>query len=169
MHSSKFSKIESFVSDIDLLQLKSLRYRHGHLECIKPSSQRCKRCEEMYLNRLSNRDGWVKLDQIIGSGAWTTDSNDLSIRQGSGGAGLLSHVQSQFQGFSMNSSSTESPSKSTTPGNGAATTSSFPSTGGHVLGGASRRTTQPALDPRKARLQAIERRMKTASEEGDIV
>jgi len=135
-------------------------YEHGHLDSIKPTSQRCKRWEERYLNGLGNIDGWVQLDQIVGSGAWSTDADEHAS------SGLFSQVQNRLQQASSNAFANNSGNESSTP----TTTTSFPSTGGHVLGGASRRTAQSPVDPRRARLQAIERRMKAASsEEGDVV
>ena len=108
----------------------------------------------------------MKLDQIIGSGAWSsTDSNDSMTSQASKGAGLFSQVQKQYQQVSTNLFSSNSQSMKSENG----TTSSFPLAGGHVLGGVSRRTAQSTVDPRIARLQAIERRMNEASEGGENV
>ena len=107
------------------------------------------------MNGLANGEGWVKLDQIIGSGAWSADAANESS-----GSGLFSQVRNQLQGVSTNGFSTGNETSQVT-------TSSFPTTGGHVLGGASKRAnTQSAADARRARLQAIERRLNEASEEG---
>lgn len=111
----------------------------------------------------------MKLDQIIGSGAWNADSIDPATSQASNGAGMFSQVQKQYQQVSTNvfSRGSDPNSQSMKSENGMAST--FPSTGGHVLGGMSRRTAPSTLDPRKARLQAIEKRMQAASEGGENV
>mmetsp|Transcript_25635 Transcript_25635/g.62847 ORF Transcript_25635/g.62847 Transcript_25635/m.62847 type:complete len:91 (+) Transcript_25635:836-1108(+) len=85
--------------------------------------------------------------------------------QASHGGGLFSQVQKQYQKvstnvFSRGSESSNSQSMKSENSN----VSSFPLTGGHVLGGVSRRTAQSTVDPRRARLQAIERRMNAAEE-----
>ncbi|CAJ1953809.1 unnamed protein product [Cylindrotheca closterium] len=121
-------------------------YEHGYLESMKPASPRCRRWEEKGIYGLAESDGWVKLDQIIGSGAWCADSNDHITSQASNGGRLFSQVQRQYQKVSTNVFSTRG--------------------SGHVLGGVSRRTAQSTVDPRRARLQAIEKRMNEVSDQG---
>lgn len=137
-------------------------YSHGYLDKIKPGSPRCKRWEETILDNFANREGWVACNNVLGSGAWNDDASNPSSGNTSG-TGFFSQIQQRYQQVSTNSSQS-----SAGPGHDIASSStntevpSFPMSGGHMLGSASRRPAS-AADDRQARLKAIERRMEAAS------
>jgi hypothetical protein len=140
----------------------SFGYSHGYLDNLKPGSPRCKRWEETILDNFANREGWVACNNVLGSGAWNDEVSNSSSGNTSG-TGLFSQIQQRYQQGSTNSSQ-----PSAGPSHGIASSStdtevpSFPMSGGHMLGSASRRPAS-AADDRQARLKAIERRMEAAS------
>ena len=119
---------------------------NGYLNYIKPGPGRCRKLEETVLESLARREGWIACSSVLGSGAWseTNEKTDTSS--------FLSHFRNQYQDGSNNTSMSSSGEEKL----------SFPTSGGQRLGGASRRSAS-TLDPREARLQAIERRLDATS------
>jgi hypothetical protein len=144
-------------------------YSYGYLDRLIVSGSRCKHWEDSFLAGLVSREGWVVSNDARGPGAW----NDNNTNQAVGGLGALFSRLAQQQpqqqqqplagtsnpgdprpGRAIHTPSNNNTTTLNTAG-GAAESTSFPTGGGRALG-TSRRP--GAVDPRQARLQAIERR-----------
>lgn len=158
-------------------------FGYGYLDRIKVSSIRCRQWEESLLETMTHQDGWILSNASLGSGAWNEEMNSLSSSSGgtSGGGfnSLLSRISSRGttqqpmessslgggvemggHGIAMGSDDSrpgrviKSSQSADTTETGSST--NVPTTGGRQLGGPSRRQN---VDPRQARLNAIEKRM----------
>jgi hypothetical protein len=123
------------------------------------------------LENLTNRDGWIACNSVLGSGAWNEEtsgpSDGGSSGDNNGSSGFLSQLQKKYQQASTNLSTPSSSSSSNDNNHGGEPVLSFPTSGGQKLGNASRRPTSTA-DPRQARLQAIQRRLEAESKGGIV-
>lgn len=133
-------------------------YANGYLERLKPQAGRCKRLEETVLQSLTKNEGWIACNQILGSGAWRDSDFDTTDERDQG---LFSQFRQRPHDTSNNPLL---PSAGKEVGNSPSTDGvfSFPASEGHKLGGASN-TSASGINPRQARLQAIERRVEATS------
>jgi membrane associated rhomboid family serine protease len=157
-------------------------YGLDYLDCLKVSSSRCRAWEESFLESNTHSEGWVPANAAMGSGAWNEEQQQQQLsNQGTnagGFASMLSEWTAQAQQQQRQSHPSEgaslpmgsedsrpgrvikSPLTSTASKEAASSTDTMMASGGRQLGGPSRRTN---MDPRQARLKAIERRMGAAS------
>lgn len=136
-------------------------YRQGYLDKLKVDPIRIQSWERTTLEGYVCRQGWIAND-ASGRGDWEESSS------GEDGVGLFSGLLSrQRPAPGGEQDSVTSVSGDSRPGrvihtgtiSSAPAKSSFPAGGGHQLGTASRRANP--VDPRQARLEALERRMGT--------
>jgi membrane associated rhomboid family serine protease len=157
-------------------------FGYGYLDKIKVSSTTCKQWEESLLESMTHQDGWVLSNASLGSGAWNEEMNSMSSGASGGGFNSLisrlslrgtlqeptesssigggSGGEMGGPGVSMGSDDSR-PGRVIKQSQNADTTetsssTNLPTAGGRQLGGPSRRQN---VDPRQARLKAIEKRM----------
>jgi membrane associated rhomboid family serine protease len=153
-------------------------YGYGWLDWAKISSNRCSAWEEQLLEPLTQTDGWVLANAALGSTAWSEALAQQQQQQEGMGGGLQNIFsqwtqQAQQSHDGSNATSTTAiplgepgdarPGRVIKPSPGASgsavsteSSSSIPTTGGRQLGGSS---SSQRIDPRQARLHAIQRRM----------
>uniref|UniRef100_A0A7S4AWQ4 Peptidase S54 rhomboid domain-containing protein n=1 Tax=Pseudo-nitzschia australis TaxID=44445 RepID=A0A7S4AWQ4_9STRA len=177
----------SFLGGFSITHLISIGigygFGYGYLECFRISTSRCQSWEETYLQRFISQDRtWIVSSTAIGSGAWSEEMMPQHARGQNGVDGFFSRwasqMQQQQQPLSATPDVTMGSDDATTPGaprpgrvikqspttnyksTSNASTSHLPISGGQQLGGSTRIQN---IDPRQARLQALERRIGNSS------
>ena len=128
----------------------SPQYRHGHLDHLQISSSRCNQWEDTVLSSFASREGWVSSNEASGTSTWNDEDDNASA---GGGFGVFSGISSLQQQQNLG---TQQQQPTVSSSSDHATSDVFPTGEGRALGSATRRPGQ--VDPRQARLQAIERR-----------
>jgi hypothetical protein len=137
----------------------------GHLDYFNLSVTRCKHWEDTILANFVSRDGWVVSNAARGSRSW--DETEGGGAPAASGGPFSFWTTRGGAGSQLGDSSSTTPG-ATRPSSGTTTTvtssegPSFPTTGGRALGSATRRGSGQ-VDPRQARLQAIEKRSAPAA------
>lgn len=171
----------SFLGGFSLSHLISLAvgygFGYGYLESFRIKGSRFKIWEERHLQSFISADsGWIASNAALGSGAWSEDVVSHLTEDRNSANSLFSRwtpearqQSSWTRAVAMGSediSSSSATSGSSRPGRvikpspiASVSTSVLPTSGGQQLGGASR---MQNIDPRQARLQALERRAKKA-------
>lgn len=144
-------------------------YGRGHLNFLKASRSRCSQLEDTMFSSVSLQDGWIVSNDAVGSGAWGDSDNTT---KGPGGLGLFSRLTQQDDGIG-NAGSEEATAAPGEPRSGrvikrntSQDKSTFPTGAGRQLGSASLRSGH--VDPREARLKAIERRNMDSSGDNQV-
>jgi membrane associated rhomboid family serine protease len=128
-------------------------YGRGMLDCLKASRARCSQLENTLFSTISLQDGWIVSNDAVGNSAWQEAENTTD------GLGVFSRLKPQNAQHGKEATTAPSPGE---PRAGrvikrnASHEKSFPSGGGRQLGTASKMASH--VDPREARLKAIERR-----------
>ena len=141
---------------VELYETLPRHYRYGYLDRLKISSSRCKQWEDTILANFLSLEGWVCSNDARGTGSWNEEDDNTS---GGGGFGVFSGIASLQQQRSHGEQQQQQGGSSSS--DGASPSGVFPAGGGRALGSATRRPGQ--VDPRQARLQAIERNSDNAS------
>lgn len=158
----------SFFGDFQLSHLLAIgigyAYQQGFLDKWKVGAPRIQSWEQTTLEGYISQQGWISND-ASGRGDW----NEANATGGTD-MGLFSRLLPQHQRGGQQqpttSTGTTFPGEARSGGVHSSTANehSFPTTGGRQLGTASRRPSP--VDPRQARLEALERRMGKQNDEG---